>query len=338
MIRLLNIHTLHFEEFPEYTAPAYAIASHRWRNDEAIFKDVLKGRNRDSAGFTKIQGFCDLIKSWDNGPLRESINWLWIDTCCIDKKSSAELSEAINSMFEWYANAEVCVAYLFDVQKHEEWYDFESSDWFKRGWTLQELIAPSVVLFTDCDWRTIGHKAGDQLDYIDLPEHVLGPRLNEKISTCTKISEKVLFDHTALEGVSYEMRLSWMNERQTTRVEDEAYCLLGIFDVHMPLIYGERLQATSRLLNEVLRRHTEKMHDLAEQTRSERSESSDLAEDTEEPRNALRHDIINLQNRIAQLEDKKRTYRLHRSVRMRNPRQIRNYQTLLASHSDFYKP
>lgn len=328
MIRLLNIYTLNFKEFHEHGAPPYAIASHRWQDDEATFKDVLKGRNQDSPGFLKIRGFCDLVKSWRFGGFIDQIDWLWIDTCCIDRKSSAELSEAINSMYGWYADAEICVAYLFDVQFRQGVYDLESSEWFERGWTLQELIAPTIVLFTDCQWNVIGHKEGGQHESTSLLPH-MGPQINDRISRRTKVPANVLLDPADLDQVSYEVRLSWMNERHTTRVEDQAYCLLGIFDIYMPLIYGERQQATRRLLNEILRRHAAITRSVPKQNDPEGAATSSPVKHTEEPKGRLLRDMNNLQDRIARLEAEQSSYRLLESLKRRNRGSARMFNPLL---------
>lgn len=159
--------------------------------------------------------------------------YVWIDTCCIDKTSSAELSEAINSMFAWYQEAKVCYAYLFDVPDRP----LKASRWFTRGWTLQELIAPREVIFYDGNWRNLGDRTS------------LGPR----ISQCTRIPESILSGEKDLDTFSTAQRMSWAAERQTTRVEDRAYCLMGLFGVNMPLIYGEREAAFIRLQEEILR-------------------------------------------------------------------------------------
>ncbi|KAF2166495.1 hypothetical protein M409DRAFT_36723, partial [Zasmidium cellare ATCC 36951] len=174
--------------------------------------------------------------------LADSIDYIWIDTCCIDKASSAELSEAINSMFRWYEKAAVCYAYMSDVLKPPDGVDgasrqpFEQSRWFTRGWTLQELIAPSKVMFYDCHWNCLGEKSA----------------LADSIYKITNIPLSILRQNQPLNDASIAMRMSWAAKRQTTRIEDEAYCLLGIFDVNMPMLYGEGSKAFSRLQYEIL--------------------------------------------------------------------------------------
>jgi hypothetical protein len=161
-MRLINTETLDFQEFYDDQAPRYAILSHRWADDEVACEDYARqlaayrrGEPR-MKGFRKVLDFCFLAN-------REGHLWVWIDSCCIDKRSSAELSEAINSMYQWYASAE-CYAYLSDVRspKATNWEevmaDFRRSVWFTRGWTLQELVAPRRIKFLSKDWSCFGKK------------------------------------------------------------------------------------------------------------------------------------------------------------------------------------
>ena len=185
----------------------------------------------------KIRDACAIARA--NG-----FQYIWIDTCCIDKSSSSELSEAINSMYSWYAGAVVCYAYLADVPPASEedpgvsFSLFRRSRWFTRGWTLQELIAPPYVEFVSRDWTVIGSK------------HTLLAIVEER----TDIDEKALLHVTPLDKFSISQRFSWASGRETTRVEDEAYSLLGIFDINMPTLYGESYRAFRRLQEEIMRR------------------------------------------------------------------------------------
>ena len=165
---------------------------------------------------------------------------MWIDTCCIDKKSSAELSEAINSMYRWYEDARECYVHLSDVSwdlqnEEESRKSFIRSLWFTRGWTLQELIAPSHVEFFDRDWKSIGTKGS----------------LLAEISATTGINK---FDLEAWTGACIATKMSWMSRRKTSRIEDMAYCMLGLFDVNMPLLYGEGRKSFMRLQLEILKK------------------------------------------------------------------------------------
>ena len=167
--------------------------------------------------------------------------WAWADTCCIDKTSSAELTEAISSMFRYYAFAEVCYVYLSDVSPGcnptELYSEFGRSEWHTRGWTLQELLASKTVLFLSRDWTVLGDKYG------------LAPIL-EKI---TRVPQSVLRFEEDIADRSIAERMSWAARRRTTRVEDEAYCLFGLFGINMPTLYGEGRNAFFRLQEEILR-------------------------------------------------------------------------------------
>ncbi|TBU51136.1 HET-domain-containing protein [Dichomitus squalens] len=168
--------------------------------------------------------------------------YIWIDSCCIDKTSSSELSESINSMYLWYGIADECYAYLADVppgkDPHSPGSEFRSSRWFTRGWTLQELIAPPRMKFLSNNWEVIGTK----LTLVDIVEEV------------TTVPREALLQLEPLEEFSVAQRLSWAAKRETTRVEDQAYSLLGIFDINIPTLYGEGERAFRRLQEEILRR------------------------------------------------------------------------------------
>ncbi|KAF1823153.1 uncharacterized protein K489DRAFT_292898, partial [Dissoconium aciculare CBS 342.82] len=238
-MRLLNVDTFTFQEFnesPTSPPPPYAIASHRWiAGTEARLDDVVKRRwarllgnteYRRRLGWRKVQGFVAFMK--EHLP---TIKLLWIDTCCIDKQSCEEVATTIRSMFRWYTRAEVCLAYLDDVQTVNDLAAFEESVWFQRGWTLQELLAPKTVVFLTHDWRIIGHKGR--------------PPLGSRISAITKIPETVLRDYDAAKNVTVDEKLSWIQKRETTRVEDKWYCMLGILGVlDMEIQYGAGEEVT----------------------------------------------------------------------------------------------
>jgi hypothetical protein len=195
--------------------PAFAILSHRWDESELSFQDIKNGINIPSAGYSKIAGCC--AQAAEDG-----WQYVWIDSCCIDKSSSAELSEAVNSMFRWYWDAQVCYAYLGDVPGTEDDYyaadsTFRHSKWFTRGWTLQGLLAPKAVVFFDQNWVDLGTKRS----------------LAGLVSAITGIKDLFGFEEAC---VAQEM--SWAPKRETTRVEDRAYYLMGLFGVNMSLIYG----------------------------------------------------------------------------------------------------
>ena len=208
--------------------PPYAILSHTWGADteEVTFEDLTDGTGKSKAGYNKIR-FCG------EQARRDDLQYIWVDTCCIDKSSSAELTEAINSMFRWYREAAKCYVYLSDVSKgnydeHDHlsrsiWKSsFRGSRWFTRGWTLQELIAPTSVEFYSSEGIRLGDKRS----------------MEQQIHEITSIPVRALRGNP-LSDFSFEERLSWAIKRETTREEDKAYSLLGMFDIYMPLIYGE---------------------------------------------------------------------------------------------------
>ncbi|KAH8596197.1 heterokaryon incompatibility protein-domain-containing protein [Bisporella sp. PMI_857] len=230
-MRLLNSATLKLEEFFDDHTPKYAILSHRWLNDEVSLQDMQDGTAIKKAGHAKLKLCCDQAAM-------DGLQYAWVDTCCIDKTSSAELTEAINSMYRWYQNATVCYAYLSDVQTSEVSGDasFGKSAWFTRGWTLQELIAPASVEFYNFTWQKLGTKES----------------LKDVISEITNIDVAML-EGVDPEAFSVAKRMSWASKRTTTRPEDRAYSLLGLFEVNMPLLYGEGERAFIRLQEEIMK-------------------------------------------------------------------------------------
>ncbi|KAK4039476.1 vegetative incompatibility protein HET-E-1 [Parachaetomium inaequale] len=227
-MRLINTSTLQLEEFFDASVPEYSILSHTWEKEEIIFPDMADlDKARSKAGFAKMEGACALAAA-------QGYTYIWIDTCCIDKSSSAELSEAINSMYRWYECSKICFAYLCDVKDPARLGD---SRWFTRGWTLQELLAPSRVEFYTADWVRLGEKRD--------PDLVLA------LSHASLVDECVLGRVVSLEEVSVAKKFYWASKRTTTRREDEAYCLMGLFNVNMPLMYGEGSRAFFRLQQEI---------------------------------------------------------------------------------------
>ncbi|KAI3323705.1 HET-domain-containing protein [Xylariaceae sp. AK1471] len=212
-MRLIHVKTKRLEEFIGDHVPTYAILSHTWGADheELTFQEVQNGLpEKVSQGSCKLEGCCQEA-------LKDSISYVWIDTCCIDKTNSTELGEAINSMFRWYQGAKVCYAYLSDVKRSKvasvPIKSLQKSRWFTRGWTLQELIAPMDLRFYDLEWGFLGTKR----------------KLASAVSGITGIPRSLLLGITTLAEASVAQRIK----------EDIAYCLLGIFDISMPMIYGE---------------------------------------------------------------------------------------------------
>ncbi|ETI25584.1 hypothetical protein G647_02358 [Cladophialophora carrionii CBS 160.54] len=218
--------------------PRYAILSHTWgaEDDEVTFNDLKDGSGKSKLGYKKIQ-FCG------EQARRDSLQYFWVDTCCIDKANHTELSEAIVSMFSWYRDAEKCYAYLSDVSvgsdnsSESEWTQdsaFKESRWFTRGWTLQELLAPKSVEFFSRERELLGDRN----------------TLEQEIHEVTKIPIAALRG-SPLTDFSVDERMRWAEKRITKRKEDKAYCLLGIFGVFMPLLYGEKDHAYIRLKDQI---------------------------------------------------------------------------------------
>lgn len=225
---LLDVKTRRLKEFEDEPKiyGRYAILSHVWEDGEVSFQDLRNGTALEKHGYAKIDSACKQAEA-------EKLDYCWIDTCCIDKTSSAELSQAINSMYRWYYEAKVCYAYLFDVPN----VDFAKSKWFTRGWTLQELIAPGYLEFYDSAWSPIGTKN----------------QMIQELGAISRIDIEVLKDRTKLQTKCVAARMAWASRRETSRIEDIAYSLMGIFDVNMPMIYGEGSKAFARLQEEIIR-------------------------------------------------------------------------------------
>ncbi|KIW29886.1 uncharacterized protein PV07_05672 [Cladophialophora immunda] len=239
---LIDTETLALESIV-YPAPgSYAILSHTWGKEEINFQEwkcIESGgpeadKLKTKSGYAKIEMTCRIAKA-------DGMKYAWIDTCCIDKRSSAELSEAINSMFKWYRDSQICYAYLSDLENASDLGQLQACRWFTRGWTLQELIAPQKVRFYDKWWVEAGTKATFQ----------------ELLARITRIDSDVLVNGQNLDFVPVGRKMSWAAPRETSRVEDIAYCLLGIFNVNMPLLYGEGDRAFLRLQEEILREHND---------------------------------------------------------------------------------
>ncbi|KAL2124997.1 hypothetical protein VTJ04DRAFT_1362 [Mycothermus thermophilus] len=265
-MRLINVQTRKIHEFvSDADVEPYAILSHTWGEEEVSFEDyqtLSPEALSAKKGYRKIDYCCKQAE-------KDGYLWAWVDTCCIDKRSSTELSEAINSMFRWYQQAAVCYAFLVDVDPYiprvvdhaafayrqyryghltgfdlaklsydQGHYDhLKNARWFTRGWTLQELLAPREVMFYAKNWTHIDSRS----------------QLSRVLSEITGINKIYLRHAQPLSRASVGERMSWASRRTTTRVEDMAYCLLGIFDVNMPLLYGEGKRAFRRLQEEILR-------------------------------------------------------------------------------------
>ncbi|RAQ98684.1 vegetative incompatibility protein HET-E-1 [Stemphylium lycopersici] len=224
--------------------PSYAILSHTWGGQEATFKDLRHYSSMEEVDAKVKEGYQKIFFCAQQAK-RDGLDYFWVDTCCIDKTNSQELQEAINSMFRWYQNAKKCYVYLPDVECNTPDADselsrrwkpaFRKSKWFTRGWTLQELLAPASVAFYSKEGDLLGDKQS----------------LRDTIHEITGIPIEAL-SGKEVSNFSVAERFSWAHNRQTTRPEDGAYCLLGIFGIHLPLIYSEgKENALKRLEKEI---------------------------------------------------------------------------------------
>ena len=236
---------LHFFPSPEHVIGGYAILSHVWDKEEQSFQDLralqkkcaADGSNPRDKASEKIRCCCKVAES-------REFRWIWNDTCCIDKTSSAELSEAISSMFRYYSLADACFAYLADVSDvsgpEGRLCAFRGSIWHKRGWTLQELLAPELVVFMTREWTVLGTKF----------------ELSAFLQDITGIPDTVLRHETKLADLCIATRMSFAARRQTTRPEDRAYSLMGLFDVNIATLYGEGGQRAFQRLQEEIMKHS----------------------------------------------------------------------------------
>lgn len=325
---LLNVNTKQLECFNADETPDYAILSHTWGEDEVTFDDVRQGCGQNKNGWHKLEFVCH--QAAEGG-----LQYAWVDTCCIDKSSSAELSEAINSMFRWYHGAQACYALLSDVllpsaghgrpngerlfpnsfnghaahgsaplrmrdggvEESEEVtsrmslpsyedsrhflmasdVDFircygwlARSSWFCRGWTLQEMIAPKEVYFFDKAWNMLGLRTpmaaflsritridGRVLTWSRRPLRPWRKGQSDYSGLQDTVAITMSTLRAVLDSFSVAQRMSWAAGRVTTRLEDEAYCLLGMFDVNMPMVYGEGRRAFLRLQEQIIQTSTD---------------------------------------------------------------------------------
>lgn len=234
-------------DFRGKAIPPYAILSHRWGDSEVSFEDLVSETYKDKDGYLKLE-FCAKQAAQDK------LQYFWIDTCCIDKWNLRELSRSINSMFRWYENATRCYVFLSDVsaptmtdlRQRSDWEaPFRASQWFTRGWTLQELIAPVSVEFFSCE----GQRLGDKMTLDKLVYEITGIPL-------------AVLRNCPLNHFTRSERMSWAITRITTEEEDNVYCLLGMLGVSLPVSYGEgREKALRRLQVEV-----EALEDTEEET------------------------------------------------------------------------
>ncbi|KAJ3541503.1 hypothetical protein NM208_g4581 [Fusarium decemcellulare] len=256
LMRCINTITfeLHTSTQPDFRDRGYAILSHRWGADEILFAQFgqftwelknTKGRHA-LPQLDKILGACITAR-------QRGLQWIWVDNCCINKSDTSELSESINSMFKWYSEAVVCLTYLADVRQSarpaagsqifQSFETGEMSKWFTRGWTLQELLAPRDLLFYDTDWNFLGSKR----------------ELAASIEQITGIAAQYLTGEKDFRGACIAAKMSWLAHRETTREEDMAYSMFGIFNLHLPIQYGEGKVAFLRLQDALISKNDESL-------------------------------------------------------------------------------
>jgi len=240
----MNHADLHVERINEVVLAyfRYAMLSHRWERKEPLLHDIegmviydLEPVN----GTPKLQSFCKVAR--DAG-----IRWAWSDTCCIDKSNNVELQESVNTMFVWYRHSALTIIYLSDVSPSSKSGTLARSAWNGRSWTVQEFLAPKVVRFYQKDWSL----------YLDdrTPNHKDSITIMQELAHATGIDPQALVAfHPGMRGA--REKLQWASTRATTRQEDTAYSLFGIFGVHLPVIYGEKKHnALGRLLEAIVAR------------------------------------------------------------------------------------
>ncbi|KAM7203277.1 hypothetical protein V8F33_002268 [Rhypophila sp. PSN 637] len=250
-MHLINTKTLQLEEHID-NIPPYVILSHTWGDQEVSYQEMMTTSQspaiQQKAGYTKILSTCHLaqqIPLYPDEPTSQGdkISHVWIDTCCIDKRSSADLTENINSMYEFYTCARLCIVHLVDLPLDVPFNEgLKSCRWITRGWTLQEMIASREIHFYSSRDASVGCK------YLGTKE-----QFSDALAEATNVPRDVLTCRRSVGSYSVAQRMSWASKRSTTRPEDMAYCLLGIFGVNMPLIYGERDRAFRRLQEHIIR-------------------------------------------------------------------------------------
>ncbi|KAK3654194.1 hypothetical protein LTR56_004249 [Elasticomyces elasticus] len=239
-MRLLRVDTLEFEERDEPVSQAlaeYAVLSHTWNyGHEVLFENMALGTKDVAAlGYNKILSTCKQAA-------KDGLKYVWCDTCCLDKRSSSELQETINSMYRFYALSAICYVYLEDVEAGPDWEEqLRNCRWLTRAWCLQELIAPLKVMLYDKDWILLSSLQ----DAAKL------------VSSITGLDVRLLQHKREPGTYSVAQRMSWAANRHASRLEDVAYSLLGIFDVNLTMLYGEGPKAFRRLQEEIMRVSTD---------------------------------------------------------------------------------
>ncbi|KAJ9133713.1 hypothetical protein NKR23_g10575 [Pleurostoma richardsiae] len=240
-MRLINAETRQLKEFFDEELPEYAVLSHTWGDisEEVSLRDYAAGMTEKKPGMRKIELALQQTR-------RDRLQWLWVDTCCIDRSSSADLSEAVNAAWRWFAESAACYVYLSDCSATNDpgSKDFLRARWFTRSWTLPELLAPRSITFFAENWTQIG---------VGSMQTDLG--VLESVYHVTKIPRDVLTGTLRPWDFCISQRMSWASRRMCSRVEDLAYSLFGLFEVNLPVMYGEGRRAFIRLQEHIFHQH-----------------------------------------------------------------------------------
>ncbi|KAF4997486.1 hypothetical protein FGRMN_3850 [Fusarium graminum] len=235
-MRLINVNTGELNEFSSTHRLEYATLSHTWEQREITYQEWLGSRLHAPNAAKKVLEACRVAKD------SLKVQLLWADTCCINKSNRREVDQAVNSMFAWYRNSTVCLAYLSDIPTANTnaskllSSQLRRSRWFTRGWTLVELLAPRQLIFYAADWSVLGRREDS---------------LVELISQVTGIDAAYLSGQKDPWQAPVSEKMSWLSNRKTRLVEDRAYCMFGLLDVEMHLDYGEGIKAMDRLQREI---------------------------------------------------------------------------------------
>ena len=217
----------------------YATFSHKWEDNEPLFEKVIHIVVYDleeSLTHDKLQMFCKIVR--DSG-----FHWAWSDTCCINKGDHVVLQEALVSMFKWYEGSALTIVLLRGVRSPSKRGDLVRSIWNTRAWTFQEYHASKVVRFYTEDWKPYLNP--------DIPNHKESPEIISEMEEATGVSARALLAlRPGLDDIREKLRLA--STRRTTRVEDSAYSLLGIFSMSLSVVYGEGDKALGRFLAQLL--------------------------------------------------------------------------------------
>ncbi|THV01249.1 HET-domain-containing protein [Dendrothele bispora CBS 962.96] len=259
--RMINTYSLKLKDFEDgVSIPHYAILSHTWGAEEIGYHDFDQLFFEDSENWsvfvegvemyeqhqgTKAKPAYHKIVEACIKALSDGVEYLWVDTCCIDQEDQTDVHRNVKNMYSYYRNSRICYAYLVDMGHQSS---FGQSRWFTRGWTLQELLAPPEVIFFDSNWGYIGSRTV----------------LCAEISGVTGIPEDIVRGSTSFRDVDVQERMSWSVLRKTSRSVDRAYCLFGILGVSIEPDYTEDLvTAINRLQEAFFERYPEKRSEFA---------------------------------------------------------------------------